>query len=133
MPVDGSAALELTAGDYNDVYLGIELYDDGASPAIVATGTYETTTGQVRPLRFEFNSGVVFEAEAGSATVDAGTAAIAKVTIAPAQWFAGVSAARLDNANVNANGVIVVSETSNASIFDTVADALDRSIDARFL
>lgn len=133
LPLDGSGAIEWPVGAYSDVGLGVELFDDGPAPALIATGTYETDNGVARPLRFEFNSGEVFEAEASAADVEPCTSAIAKVTIAPAQWFAGVSSERLDRARVTTEGVIVISEGSNEEIFDTVAEALDRSTDASFL
>lgn len=83
-------------------------------------------------LRSEFNSGEVFEAEAATGTVPPNTPAIAKITFDPHQWFSRVSSNQLENASVNADGVIVIGETRNAAIFDVVADGLDRSTEAVF-
>ena len=86
----------------------------------------------VSPIRFEFNSGEVFEAEAESATVTSNVSAIAKITFDPIAWFERVSAQKLDNARTNNDGVIVISETKNEAIFDLVADGLDRKTEAVF-
>lgn len=125
--------INIPPGNYNDIYLGIELLDENDNPALVLEGTYEKEAdGQVYPLRFEFNSGEVFEAEASSGSVTPNTPAIAKITFDPHEWFAGVSFNRLENASVNNDGVIVISETSNSAIFDLVADGLDLSTEAVF-
>lgn len=124
--------IEIPAGDYQSIYLGIELQDINDDPTLVIEGTYEKNDGTVYPIRFEFNSGEVFEAEAPQATVQPGTTAISKITFNPHDWFAAVPANRLENATVNGNGIIVISESSNAGIFDIVADGLDFSTQAVF-
>ena len=125
--------IDIPAGDYRDINLGIELLDENDDPTLVIEGTYEKEAdGQTYPLRFEFNSGEVFEAEAPTGNVPPNTPAIAKITFDPHEWFAGVSFNRLENARVNNDGVIVISETSNAEIFDIVADGLDLATEAVF-
>lgn len=128
-----SQVIYIPPGDYNDIYLGIELLDENDNPSLVLEGTYEKEAdGQVYPIRFEFNSGEVFEAEASWANVPPNTPAIAKITFDPHEWFAGVSFNMLENSNVNNEGVIVISENSNSAIFDLVADGLDLSTEAVF-
>jgi hypothetical protein len=123
--------VDIPPGDYNDIYLGIELLDENDQPTLVIEGTYEKESdGQIYPLRFEFNSGEVFEADAPSATVLPNTTAIAKITFDPHAWFSRVSFSMLENARVNNNGVIVISEESNEAIFDLVADGLDLATEA---
>ena len=125
--------IDIPPGDYNDVYLGVELLDENDKPSLVIEGTYEKESdGQVYPLRFEFNSGEVFEAEASRATVDPNTPAIAKITFNPHDWFSRVSFNQMERARVNNDGVIVISESSNEAIFDLVADGLDYSTEAVF-
>ena len=132
LPAEGALAFEVPAGDYTDVYLGVELRDEDATPSIIAEGTYATTAGEVVPIRFEFNSGEVFEAESEAVAIAPGTTAVSSVRISPEQWFARISATRLDGANRNAEGVIVISERSNEAIFDVVADGLDVATEIRF-
>lgn len=125
--------IDLPPGTYNDIYLGIELLDENDDSTLVLEGTYEKESdGQVYPIRFEFNSGEVFEAEAAKGTIPPNTPAIAKITFDPHAWFSKVSFNRLENAKVNNQGVIVISEESNEAIFDLVADGLDRATEAVF-
>lgn len=125
--------IDLPAGTYQDIYLGIELQDENDDPSLVIQGTYERASdGQVYPIRFEFNSGEVFEAEASVGDVPPNTPAIARITFDPHAWFARVSFNSLENARIDGDGVIVISEDSNAAIFDIVADGLDRSTEAVF-
>ena len=134
LPVGDAPAFDLPAGDYRDVYLGVELRDEDATPSIVAEGSFVEADGATEaPIRFEFNSGEVFEAEAeGPVAVEPGTTAVASVRLRPEQWFAGISAERLAGASRDAEGVIVISERSNEAIFDVVADGLDVATDIRF-
>ena len=49
---------------YTSVNLGIELQDENSTPSVVIRGTYTNSDGIDIPIRFEFNSGEVFEANA---------------------------------------------------------------------
>lgn len=125
--------ITIPSGTYQDVYLGIELRDEDAQPSIVMEGTYTRTDNTEVPIRFEFNSGEVFEAESDEiVVVEAEEVVTAKIVFDPYVWFSVVSANMLDNANVNGEGVIVISESRNEAIFDLVADRLDVSTDSRF-
>lgn len=125
-------AVEIPAGNYLSPYLGIELQDINDQPQMVIEGTFIDSTGAEIPLRFEFNSGEVFEAEAGQVELLEGRVATAQITFDPVFWFSGVTSEMLGNANRDTNGVIVVSETSNAEIFSNVADKLDVATQATF-
>lgn len=123
----------IPAGTYTSVNLGVELRDEDNQPAIMMWGTYTRSDNSVVPIRFEFNSGEVFEAESsGTATVQSDEVATARITFDPSVWFSVVSANQLDNANTNNDGVLVVSENMNSAIFDAVADRLDISTQAEF-
>lgn len=125
-------AVEIPAGNYLSPYLGIELQDINDQPQMVIEGTFIDSTGAEIPLRFEFNSGEVFEAEAGQVELLEGRVATAQITFDPVFWFSGVTSEMLGNASRDTNGVIVVSETSNAEIFSNVADKLDVATQATF-
>lgn len=125
--------MNIPAGTYTSVSLGIEIQDETAKPSVVATGTFTNATGAATPIRFEFNSGEVFEAESDdvSVTLFADTPVTAKISFDPHAWFSTVTIAQLNDA-VRTNGVIIISETSNRAIFDIVADRLDDLTDADF-
>ncbi len=94
-------------------------------------GTYTNSDDEIIPIRFEFNSGEVFEADAASVVLEEGTDVVAKITFDALSWFSTISAAQLDNA-ILTEGTIIISETKNANIFDIVADKLDVDTEAVF-
>ncbi len=125
--------ITIPAGTYTFVNLGIELRDEDTQPAIIMEGTYTRTDSSTSPIRFEFNSGEVFEAETSQqVTVNEAETVLSRIVFDPSVWFSVVSTNALENANLNSEGVIVISETSNASIFDLVADRLDVSTESVF-
>lgn len=129
--VSPAVVIEVPAGNYSDVNLGIEIQDINADPTVVIEGTFTDSTNTDVPVRFEFNSGEVFEAEASIVDIPAGTDLIAKITFDALDWFSVVSAAEMNGAN-RTNGMIIISETSNPALFDKVADRLDVATQAVF-
>lgn len=124
--------MDIPAGTYTSVNLGIEIQDETDRPSVVAEGVFTNAAGVITPVRFEFNSGEVFEANSvRPVTLSAATPATAKITFDPHFWFSTITAAQLNNA-VRTNGVIVVSETRNTAIFTIVADRLDDATQAIF-
>ena len=118
--------LTFTAGTYAEVQVELELQDNTSTPSVVINGTFTDREDQTHPIRFEFNSGETFEVEKeGSITIGAGASVVAEVTFDPGVWFAGVTSSMLESATKDNDGVIVISETSNAEIFDIAADGLD--------
>lgn len=116
----------IPAGTYNEMEVEIELQDEGDSPAMVLNGTYVDAAGVSHDIRFEFNSGETFEVEKeGVITFATNESALAQITFDPTVWFAMVENEQLSNATKDNDGVIVISETQNANIFDVVADGLD--------
>lgn len=116
----------IPAGTYNEMEVEIELQDEGDSPAMVLNGTYVDADGVSHDVRFEFNSGETFEVEKeGVITFATNESALAQITFDPTVWFAMVENEQLSNATKDNDGVIVISETQNANIFDVVADGLD--------
>lgn len=126
--------INIPAGTFEEFEVEIELQDNTATPAVVLNGTYTAPDGTQHPLTFEFNSGETFEVEReGTITFSEAQAAVAQVTFAPSQWFAGVSDEAMISATKNTEGVIVISSTQNTEIFDTVADGLDLATEVEIL
>lgn len=124
--------MDIPAGTYTSVSLGIEIQDENDKPSVVAEGVYVNDAGVSTPIRFEFNSGEVFEAESDTqVTLLQSTPATAKITFDPHDWFATLTKTQLDNAT-RTNGVIIISENKNEALFDIVADRLDNATEAVF-
>lgn len=118
--------LVFPVGTYSEIEVELELQDENSLPSVVIEGTFTDANDQTHPIRFEFNSGETFEVEKeGQITFGEGASVLAEVTFDPGVWFAGVTTEKLSAATKNNDGVIVISETSNAQIFDIVADGLD--------
>lgn len=114
----------LTEGTYFSPYLGVEIWDSGAEPALVLEGTLDSV-----PIRFVFNSAEVFEAESERLHVAEGETYTVDFTLQPDRWFEGVDGTSLTTGD---DGVALISDSSNAEIFDTIADLLDETTDGRF-
>ena len=124
--------MDIPKGTYTSVNLGIEIQDETSRPSVVAEGIYTNDAGATTPVRFEFNSGEVFEANANSpVTLSQNTPATAKITFDPHLWFSTITKTQMNNAT-RTNGVIIISETKNAGLFDIVADRLDNATQAVF-
>ncbi|GAO27752.1 hypothetical protein JCM15548_14602 [Geofilum rubicundum JCM 15548] len=129
--VSPEIVIEVPAGNYTGVNLGIELQDDGSDPSVVIEGTFTNSSEEIIPIRFEFNSGEVFEANAASVTIADGADLVGKITFDAISWFSTVTPGELDNATLT-EGTIIVSSTKNPDIFDKVADKLDVDTQAIF-
>ncbi|WP_405382305.1 hypothetical protein [Maribacter sp. LLG6340-A2] len=129
--VSPEVLITIPSGTYTAVNLGIELQDENDKPTVVIEGTFTNSSEEMLPIRFEFNSGEVFEANAASVEIPEGVDLVGKINFDALNWFSTISATELDNANLT-DGVIIISETNNASIFDKVADRLDVDTQAVF-
>ncbi len=116
---------------YNVALIYTKDNDDGPGPSIVIEGSYTNSDNVTFPLRFEFDSGEVFEANAAIVEIPEGTDIIGKIVFDAYAWFKTISATQLDNAKTT-DGIIIISETSNSAIFDEVADNLDYTTQAIF-
>jgi len=118
--------ITIPAGTYEEVEVELGLKDDGAMPSIVMEGVYTDLEGTEHQVRFEHNSDETFEVELeGSIVFEADASFIAQVTIDPASWFNGTNDQDFTSATKNMDGVIVISSSSNTSIYDMVVSALE--------
>lgn len=121
--------INIPAGTYEEVEIEIELDDDAEEPGIMLAGTF-TDNGGSHPVRFELNSSETFEVEkSGTVIFESGVTALAEITLDPHVWFATVTADQLAAAMKNDEGVIVISNTSNTTIYDKAVDGLELATD----
>ncbi|MBL4704837.1 MAG: hypothetical protein JKY54_09965, partial [Flavobacteriales bacterium] len=76
------------------------------------------------PIQFLFNSGEVFEATIASYNFEPGTSTICWLELNPSDWFSSFSIADFDGTTVDGSGTIIISESSNSSIYDIVETAI---------
>jgi len=115
---------EITPGVYSNIGVGVELEDNGVDDNIILNGYYTDGSSVTHPIQFLFNSGEVFEATIASYNFEPGTNTICWLELNPSDWFSSFSIADLDGATVNGAGTIVISESSNSSIYDVVETAI---------
>lgn len=122
--------ITIPAGTYDEVEIKIELAEGVDEPAVLLNGTYVSTDGVAHPIRFEFNSHETFEVEReGVIVLSENQVAVTQITFDPVMWFAAVTDEAFANATVDADGVIVVSDTQNTEIFHLVAEGLELARD----
>lgn len=129
--VTPNVAIQVPANRYESVYLGIEIQDENDIPSVVVDGTFHDSSNESVPVRFEFNSGEVFEAEAETINLTEDQDVVGRINFDPNYWFSTISTEQLEAAT-RVDGVIVISETVNANLFSIVADRLDDATEAVF-
>ncbi len=120
------SAIKIAPGNYTEIEIELELWDQSEQPSIVLNGQWTDTHGESHPVRFEFDSGQDFSLEIeGNFTIDQETTMIAQITFDPGVWFSGVDQGMFSSATTNDEGVIVISSGENTDIYDIVEDMID--------
>ena len=118
--------IEIKPGTYTEIEIEVELWDQNHEPAIALDGTWTDSGGNDHPIRFLFDSGQDFSLEKeGEFTLTEGTTMIAEITFDPNIWFSGVSSDMLSNADIDEDGVIIISSDINTDIYDIVEEKID--------
>lgn len=127
------SSIVVPAGTYEEIEIELEIKNGGDTPSIVMEGVYTDQEGTEHPLRFEFNADQAFEVEMeGSIVFEADVSFIALVTIDPASWFSELTDHDMTSATKNEDNIIVISSTSNTSIYNTVSAGLELASEVEF-
>jgi len=120
------SGVELVPGNYSEIDIELELWDESELPSIALEGTWSDGDNNPHPVKLLMPSGQSFSLEIeGNYSIDENTSMIAQVTIDPGAWFAGVSNELLATATVDDNGVIIISPQHNTVIYEIVEDQID--------
>jgi hypothetical protein len=127
----------IPAGEYEEVEIETELMDPDTLSSIYMKGTYINTQDEEIPLVFDYRDDMEFEIEGEADDGDAITLTsdvnpLARVTFSPDSLFSNISADMLEQAQLDKEGVLLISEDFNAEIYDKVVDRLDESSEAVF-
>ncbi|MEE4214700.1 MAG: hypothetical protein V2I34_06510 [Bacteroidales bacterium] len=127
------SSIAVPAGTYEEIEIELEIKDGGDTPSIVMEGVYTDQESTEHPFRFEYNADQTFEVEMeGSIVFEADVSFIALVTIDPASWFSEVTDNDMTSATKNEDNLIVISSTSNVSIYNTVSAGLELASEVEF-
>lgn len=133
--------LDIPQGNYTDLDISFNTFDDTDDPTIMVKGTYINQSSQSFPVQFEFLSSEYFsinsESDDGSSVIelDKDIYSSALITLDPIYWFDLISTSAWDNADlVEINGVmtILINESNNSAIYDNVADRIDEQASSVF-
>ncbi len=120
------SGIEIVPGDYTEIELEFELWDQTEQPSIYLEGTWSDANGTAHPIRLTMPLGQTFSLEIeGEFTIHENSTMIANVTIDPNAWFLGEAGDLLPAATANNDGIIVISPDQNDNIYDVIKDAID--------
>jgi hypothetical protein len=110
----------IDTGTYREIEIKLVLLhsSSGAIP-LKLTGTFTNSSGTAVPFEFDLNDDVTIKAEAANIHVTSTTDFLALIHLHLGRLEKGVTAADLDTASLT-NGTLVISSTSNTTIYNTV-------------
>jgi hypothetical protein len=127
------ANVTIDTGTYKEIEIRVvfrKTSDTSALP-LMLKGTFTTSGGTVIPIEFDFNDDATIKAEAHNITVTSTTDFVALIHLHLGKLEAGISAADLEAATLT-NGMIVISNSSNTSIYNRVLSNLGNSGESEF-
>ena len=115
-----SAGISIDTGTYSEIEVKVTLQKNSTgSLPLTLKGNYTTSSGTIIPVEFDFNDDAEIKAEVNNVTVDGKTDVAATIKIHLNMLLMGVSVSVLDSAS-QTNGVIVISNSSNSSIYKQI-------------
>jgi hypothetical protein len=121
-PLSSLGNIVIPTGVYDTSKFEIDLLSTSKDSALELEGTYNNT-----PVIFNISSEFEIDAEMPKITIADGSHYNALTALNLATLTQGVSGATLDAATKDASGTIVISATSNASIYDAMLNNLHNS------
>ena len=120
------SSIEIVPGNYTEIELEFELWDQTEQPSIYLEGTWADANGTPNAIRLIMPLGQTFSLEIeGEFSIHANSAMIAYIAIDPNAWFLGEAGELLPAATANSEGIIVISPDQNYNIYDIIKDAID--------
>lgn len=119
--------LVVPQGVYSQVEFEIDLMPTATDAAFELKGTYNG-----KPVVFRVNSAFDLDADLANVTIADGKAYTAATSLNLANLAQGISAANLDAATKDASGAIVISASSNTSLYDIMIANLHNTEGVQF-
>ena len=125
-------SINLPAATYNEVELKVVLQKQTTGDVFAINGVYTDETGKQTPLDFHYNEDLILHLEAENLTVNTAADYTGVLILELNKLLSGVSATDFKAASKNANGVIVISSTSNVEVFNKMKSNLASLAKAEF-
>lgn len=126
-PLASLGNINIPTGVYDTAQFEIELSPTATDAALELQGMYNTT-----PVTFRITQSYEFDAEIPAIIIADGQHYNAITALNLANLTQGISGSTLDAATKDAAGTIVISDTSNASIYDSMITNLQNSEEEDF-
>ncbi len=121
-PLSSLGNIAIPTGVYDTAQFEIDLLHTATDAALELNGMYNNT-----PIIFRISDEFEIDAELPKITITDGSNYTASTALNLANLTVGISGATLDAATKDTSGTIVISATSNASIYDAMLNNLQNS------
>jgi hypothetical protein len=119
----------IDTGTYNQIEVRVELSKSStAALPLVLKGTFTNNSATAMPIELDFNDDAEIKAQAQNVVVSNNASLSTIITMHLNRLLAGVSATQLNSATLT-NGTLVISSTSNTSIYAQVKNNLSNCAD----
>ncbi|WP_375583030.1 hypothetical protein [Cyclobacterium xiamenense] len=126
---DADLFVQIPEGVYEEIEMEIDLIDYRNEPSVLINGTYTHGDSEVVSVRYEYYGDeidfeVEIESENGTFRVDRINNPLILFELVPSRWFATVTESELENAEVDETGLLLISKTSNPSIYRKITNKI---------
>jgi len=126
------ASITVDSGTYKEVEIRVDLqHSTTDSVPLKLKGTFTNSGGAVIPIEFDLNDDATIKAEAHDVVISGTTDFSGLVHMHLNKLAAGVTGADLEAATLT-NGAIIISKTSNVSIYNKILSNLTTCGDSEF-
>lgn len=121
--------ISVPPGTYDKVEFKIHFESADSIPALELKGTYTNSAGVTTPIDLKIKSDVEFKFEKSTPTAIDGTSNYSALSsLALNLLFSGVSETMLNSATKDSTGTIVISTTSNATLYKLMTGSIDKML-----
>jgi len=127
---------DIPQGEYQHLQVDFNIQDKGQEPSVSLRGNYKPNIGGTKALRFEYygnlNLSIAGENENAGTTIVLDKKEVKKATVEldAIHWFSSLTSTQLENAtlsNDQGQDKIIISPTSNTSLYNIVAERMTES------
>jgi hypothetical protein len=118
-PVSDLGNISLAPGHYEEIEIEVDLARSATDTAFILRGSFTNNIGYTVPVVFYINELLEFKAEAEDVTIGSAADITALTTLDLSLLTTGITESMLSMATLT-NGVLVISATSNTSLYSTI-------------
>jgi hypothetical protein len=121
----------IDTGTYREIEIKVLLVkSSGTDIPLTVKGVFTSAGGAVVPIEFDYNENAILKSEAENVTVDGTSDVTAKLNLHLNKLLSRIPSAEIDAAT-RTNGTIIISNSSNATIYNKVIANIILAFEAR--